>query len=76
MHYIHPTENILMWTLFYPSFLQVVIFFGTLHDLKRECHKIVVSVHLYKILVHLSPNEMLCKALVGDCSLEMSDLIK
>ncbi len=34
--------------------------FGTLHDLKREHHEIIVSIHLYKILVHLSPNEMLC----------------
>jgi hypothetical protein len=33
-----------------------VIFLGTLHDLKRECHEIIVSILLYKILVHLSPN--------------------
>ncbi len=45
-----------------------VIFLRTLHDLTRECHEIIVSTFLYKILVHLSPNEMLYKALVGDCS--------
>ncbi len=37
-------------------------------DLKRECHEIIVSIHLYRILVHFSPKEMLYKALVGDCS--------
>jgi hypothetical protein len=37
-------------------------------DLKREYHEIIVSIHLYRILVRSSPNEMLCKALVGDCS--------
>jgi hypothetical protein len=42
--------------------------FGYNTDLKREYHEIIVSIHLHGILVHSSPNEMLYKALVGDCS--------